>query len=226
MCGWCHAMIDLSASALDVAPALLGATLRANGVGIRITETEAYLGAEDPASHAFKGPSERNASMFLAGGHAYTYLIYGVHVCLNIVTGEQGNGQAVLIRAGEVIEGEELARERRPNVIRSRDLAKGPANLVACLGLSLEYDGEAIAVDNPEARAAIHLVSGPECGRVAKGARVGVSGIGGDRQLFPWRFWCDADPTVSPYRRGGGARAKHGRKADVDARNVDQLGFA
>ena len=220
-------MVDFSQSALDVAPQLLGATLSANGVAIRLTETEAYLGADDPASHAFRGPTERNASMFLAGGHAYIYLIYGMHLCLNISTGPEGEGQAVLLRAGEVVDGVDLARARRPNVVRHRDLAKGPANLVRCLGLSAEYDGEPVALDDADSRRHLHLSSPSEAaGRIARGPRVGVSGIGGDRQLYPWRFWIDGDPSVSPYRRGGGSRAKHGRKADVDARNLDQLGFA
>lgn len=94
-------MVDFSQSALDVAPQLLGATLSANGVAIRLTETEAYLGADDPASHAFRGPTERNASMFLTGGHAYIYLIYGMHLCLNISTGPEGEGRPSFFAPGK-----------------------------------------------------------------------------------------------------------------------------
>ena len=224
------AVIDFSASAFCVVPALFGAAVEAGGVAIGLAETEACLGADDPAFHALRGPTARNASMFLAGGHGYMYLVYGIHLCLIISTGGEGDGRAVLLRAGEVFDGVERARERRPNVVRDRDLAKGPANLVACLGLSAEFDGEPVVrVAGRRAGAAASLVlaeADMQPGRIARGSRVGVSGIGGDRRLYPWRFWIDGDATVSPFRCGGGSRAGRGRKGRIDARNTEQLGFA
>lgn len=190
----------LSGDAVAIAPALLGARLshrNADGVvTIRLTEVEAYRGnGEDPGSHAFRGRTPRNATMFGEPGHLYAYFTYGMHTCINIVCSPAGEASAVLLRAGEVVEGVELARSRRPSASADRDLARGPARLANALGVVLADDGA-------------DLFSGPfrltmpdvASGAAEAGPRVGVSGAGGSA-AFPWRFWIAGDPTVSVYRR-------------------------
>ena len=129
-----------SAPVDTVAPQLLDAVLRCNGVAVRLTEVEAYGGMQDPGSHAARGPTARNSVMFGPAGHLYVYLIYGMHCCANIVVGPEDEASAVLVRAGEVVEGLDLARERRP-AIRDSDLARGPACLCKALGIDRSHDG-------------------------------------------------------------------------------------
>ncbi len=224
-------MIDLFADPLTVAPQLLGSLVTANSVTIRLTEVEAYCGESDPASHAFKGRTPRNNTMFLGPGHLYVYFTYGMHYCMNVVCWPDGRAGGCLIRAGEVVDGEEIARERRPGVVRSRDLARGPANLTKVLGINRDADGSLLRVDGAVLASgahASHLVdlmtrddSPEESGfRVVTGPRVGVSGIGGDGVVYPWRYWIEGDPTVSAYKRGGGSRTRRGQAAAVAARNA------
>ena len=168
---------------LEVAPRLLNAVLRHEGVAVRITEVEAYDGANDPGSHAFKGPTARNAVMFGPPGRLYVYFTYGMHFCCNLVTGPDGDPGAVLLRAGEIVEGIEVARARHPK-LRDRDLARGPARLCKALGIDLSGNGM---------RADLAQGSMPE--RVETGPRVGLRHAA-DR---PWRFWIPGDPTVSRY---------------------------
>ena len=134
----------LSGPVLEVAPRLLGAELRhasdAGSVALRLTEVEAYDGANDAGSHAYRGRTPRNAVMFGPPGHLYCYFTYGMHVCCNVVTGTEGVASAVLLRAGEVIDGIELARSRRPGA-SDRDLARGPARLCKALGIELSDNG-------------------------------------------------------------------------------------
>lgn len=210
----------LSRDSLEVAPALLGAVISVSGsegrVAIRLTEVEAYRGEEDPGSHAFRGRTARNASMFEAGGCAYVYFTYGMHHCLNIVTGPAGMSRAVLLRGGEVIDGVELARARRPAARTDRDLARGPARLCAALGLDRSDDG--VPVGGPGSRISLTLPEprrAPDAERIRSGPRTGVAGPGGDGKAFPWRFWLDGDPTVSPYRPATAGRG-HGRRSDHD----------
>jgi DNA-3-methyladenine glycosylase len=169
---------------LEVAPRLLNAVLSHGGVSVRLTEVEAYAGVDDPGSHAYRGPTARNSVMFGAPGHLYVYFVYGMHHCANLVTGPAGEAGAVLLRAGEVVGGIELARERRPGS-SDRDLARGPARLCRALGIDLGDNG-----------VPAELTSGQEPGRISTGPRVGLRHAA-DR---PWRFWVSGDPTVSTYR--------------------------
>ncbi len=162
---------------------------------------EAYRGEKDPGSHAFRGRTARNASMFEAGGRIYVYFTYGMHHCLNIVTGPAGVSRAVLLRGGEVVEGIEQARARRPAARTDRDLARGPARLCAALGLDRSDDGALLG--GPGSRISLTLPEpqrAPDAGRIRRGPRTGVAGPGGDGDAFPWRFWLDGEPTVSTYR--------------------------
>lgn len=180
----------LAGDVLDVAPRLLGAHLVHGGVTVRLTEVEAYAGEADPGSHAFRGPTARNRVMFGPAGFLYTYLIYGMHVCANVVTGPDGTASAVLLRAGEVVEGLDVAKQRRPGV-PDHDLARGPAKLCRVLGIGLEQGG-ADLVHGP-----VRLVPAPSPAvPVSTGPRVGL------RQAaeHPWRYWLTGDSTVSAYR--------------------------
>ena len=169
---------------LEVAPRLLGAVLTHGGVSVRLTEVEAYAGPHDPGSHAFRGPTARNAAMFGPPGHLYVYFVYGMHHCANLVTGPVGDPGAVLLRAGEVVDGLDVARGRRPGA-RDRDLARGPARLCRTLGIDLADNGI-----RPE------LAQGERVHQISTGPRVGLRQAA-DR---PWRFWVTGDPTVSTYR--------------------------
>ena len=195
----------LRCDSLEAAPALLGAVITvadsAGRVAIRLTEVEAYRGEKDPGSHAFRGRTARNASMFEAGGCIYVYFTYGMHHCLNIVTGPAGVSRAVLLRGGEVVEGLEQARGRRPAARTDRDLARGPARLCSALGLDRSDDGALLG--GPGSRISLtlpRLQRAPDPARIRSGPRTGVAGPGGDGSSFPWRFWLHGEPTVSPYR--------------------------
>lgn len=170
---------------LEAAPRLLGATLHHAGVTVRLTEVEAYDGANDPGSHAFRGPTKRNAVMFGAPGLFYVYRSMGLHFCANVVVGTHGDPAAVLLRAGEVVDGVELARQRRGNSA-IRDLARGPGRLGQALALTLDDNGT-----RPD------LVLAETPANVDTGPRVGLSKAA-DR---PWRFWISGDQFVSAYRR-------------------------
>jgi DNA-3-methyladenine glycosylase len=183
---------------LDVAPALLGATMTHAGVTVRLTEVEAYAGEADPGSHAYRGPTPRTGVMFGAAGHLYVYFTYGMHWCANVVCGPDGEASAVLLRAGEVVGGVDIAASRRAG-ISGRDWARGPARLAKALGLAGEQTGlDACAPDGPAAFHAppVHVPAS----RIRTGPRVGVGGAGGDPAAYPWRFWLDGEATVSAYR--------------------------
>ncbi len=181
-----------------VARLLLGALLThdtAEGrVTVRLTEVEAYAGARDPASHAYRGRTARNGVMFGPAGHLYVYFSYGMHWCANVVTGPAGEASAVLLRAGEVVEGVDLAGRRRGARVTFRGLARGPACLTQALGVDRSSDG----ADLCDA-AGLRLEAGEPVpsSRVLTGPRVGVS-VAYD---VPWRFWLAEEPTVSAYRR-------------------------
>ena len=188
-----------------IAPALLGARLTVaspeGSVGVRLTEVEAYAGEIDPGSHAFRGKTARNASMFEAAGRIYVYFTYGMHYCANVVCGMEGVSRAVLMRAGEVVEGIDVARTRRPAASKDRDLARGPARLTSALGLTREDDGQPLGGAGSRIRLELaEPADAVPAELVRSGPRVGVAGPGGDGEAFPWRFWIDGDPTVSPYK--------------------------
>jgi DNA-3-methyladenine glycosylase len=181
----------LEAPVLEVAPRLLGSVLRHGDVACRITEVEAYDGAGDPGSHAFRGPTPRNAVMFGPSGHLYVYFTYGMHFCCNVVCGPEGTASAVLLRAGRVTEGLELSRSRRVAARRDRDLARGPARLCQALGIASDANGH----DLTAPPLTLTLADAPVTG-ARTGPRVGLRGAP-DR---PWRFWVADDDTVSTYR--------------------------
>ncbi len=187
-------MLDLSRPADEVAPLLLGSTLWRGSVGVRLTEVEAYLGLQDAASHAFRGPTRRAGVMFGPPGVMYVYLSYGMHVCGNIVCSPVGTASAVLLRAGEVVGGEVEARGRRGDVPASR-LASGPGNLGAALGLRVSDSGTPLGD-------VFRLVEGRPSGRIARGPRIGVARAVAE----PLRFWLVGEPSVS---RGHGSAARH-----------------
>jgi DNA-3-methyladenine glycosylase len=179
-----------------VARMLLGAILRhqteEGAVAGRIVETEAYLW-DDPACHTFGGITPRNAVMFGPPGHAYVYFIYGMHFCFNAVTGPEGVGEAVLIRAVEPIQGVETMRRRRnlpPDApsARDRDLARGPGRLARAMGIGREQNG----ADLTRGNLVILPGDGPP-GEIVAAPRVGVR-LAADR---PWRFLIHGHPCVS-----------------------------
>ncbi|HET7554449.1 MAG TPA: DNA-3-methyladenine glycosylase [Gaiellaceae bacterium] len=160
----------------EVAPDLIGVTLLVGGVGGRIVEVEAY-DHEDPASHGFRGRTDRNASMFGPPGHAYVYRSYGIHWCLNLVCEEEGVANAVLLRALEPTHGLDVMRERR-GLDRERLLCSGPGRLCQALGVTREHDG--LPLDRPpfellERDRRIELVRGPRIG-ITRAAEL------------PWRY--------------------------------------
>ncbi len=200
------ARTQLSRPAAEVAPRLLGALLVSDlgpRVAVRVTEVEAYGGVgSDPASHAHRRRTERNASLFGPVGRAYVYFTYGMHWCLNVVAHTEGTAGGALIRAGEVITGVSAARSRRTSARRDRDLASGPARLAVCLGVTGDQDGIDLLDPVSPLRLELQAVDGSLA--IASGPRTGIAGAGADT---PWRFWVDGDPTVSPYRRSAARKS-------------------
>lgn len=183
---------DLSRPADEVAPSLLGSVLRNGPVAVRLTEVEAYDGAGDPASHAARGRTARNQVMFGPPGHLYVYFSYGMHWAMNVVCRGDGAASGVLLRAGEVVDGVELARVRRGRS-SDRDLARGPGRLTQALGINAEHLGRYLFDGgDPTLTPALGPAAAFE-----QGPRVGVS-LAADR---PWRFWIAGDRWVSDYRR-------------------------
>jgi DNA-3-methyladenine glycosylase len=193
---------------VQVAPDLLGCVLEhetAEGlVAVELTEVEAYAGQADPASHAYRGETPRNAVMFGPPGHAYVYFTYGMHFCVNLVCLGVGSASAVLLRAGRVIEGEELARARRTKssvVIAPRDLARGPARLCQALDIDMSLNGADVCAADSPLRVRRALVDPGTTDRSAErkirsGPRVGIAAAA----EVPWRFWLEGEPSVSVYR--------------------------
>ncbi|HEY5357329.1 MAG TPA: DNA-3-methyladenine glycosylase [Streptosporangiaceae bacterium] len=206
--------------ALAVAPEVLGCVLwhaSPDGtVAAVITEVEAYAGQADPASHAFRGQTARNAVMFGPPGHAYVYFTYGMHFCVNLVCEPAGKSSAVLLRAGRVIEGAELAAARRLRSraaggagagpgIADRDLARGPARLCQALGIDRSLDGaDVCAADSPLGVGTPPGWAPAAADAISTGPRVGIS----QAAEVPWRFWLAGEPSVSSYRRSAPRRGR------------------
>jgi DNA-3-methyladenine glycosylase len=196
-----------------VAPDLLGCLLShetAEGlVTVRLTEVEAYMGEADPASHAFRGRTARNAVMYGPAGHAYVYFTYGMHFCVNLVCEPEGHPSAVLLRAGQVVDGVPLAAARRSRrsrsgaVPRERDLARGPALLCEALGIDRSQDGADVCTPGSPLRALARPEPVPAAG-ISSGPRVGISRA----RDVAWRFWITGDPAVSAYRAYAPRRAR------------------
>jgi DNA-3-methyladenine glycosylase len=175
----------------DVAPDLIGVTLLVDGVGGRIVEVEAY-DHEDPASHGFRGRTDRNASMFGPPGHAYVYRSYGIHWCLNLVCEEVGVANAVLLRALEPTRGLEQMRARR-GLEDERLLCSGPGRLCQALGVTREHDG--LPLDRPP----FELLAGDSPVDVVNGPRIGITRAA----ELPWRYAEAGSRFLSrPLRRG------------------------
>ena len=184
-------MLDPAAHSTEVAQELLGATLYGPAGAGRIVETEAYGGAEDPASHAARGPTPRSEIMFGPPGRLYVYLIYGMHHCANVVTGEAGDGQAVLIRALEPV-GDTAAMETLRPVRRRRDLTNGPGKLCAALGIDRSHNY--LDVFDGAAAVRIEPRSGPlDPAAVVASTRIGLS-VAVDT---PWRWYLRDSEWVS-----------------------------
>ena len=228
-------------SAAVVAPALLGCVLEHDTpeglVAVALTEVEAYHGQADPASHAYRGQTPRNAVMFGPPGHAYVYFTYGMHFCVNLVCLPEGTASAVLLRAGRVVEGEGLARARRtapgPG---GRDLARGPARLCQALAITRAQNGADVC--DPASPLRVRWPRPAEAGAGSPGlakltgtgpmgsAEQAGAGLVGPAELagapighgprvgvsaagdVPWRFWVTGDPTVSVYRAHAPRRAR------------------
>jgi DNA-3-methyladenine glycosylase len=186
---------------VELARRLLGATIwTEDGDGLsagRIVETEAYGGPEDRASHARAGLTRRTAPMFGPPGHAYVYLVYGMHECLNVVAEEEGRAGAVLLRAAEPLLGVELMRRRRGRPADPVDrLAAGPARLAQALGVSRRLDGHDLTLGH---RLWLELDTAAEAAdsRVASGPRIGVAYAADGWAERPWRFWLTDSQAVS-----------------------------
>jgi DNA-3-methyladenine glycosylase len=180
-----------------VARQLLGKVLvRDDGRAARIVEVEAYRGAHDPGSHAYRGKTARNAVMFGPPGHLYVYFTYGMHWCANAVCGADGEGTAVLLRAAAPVDGLDLMRAVRP-VHRDVDLANGPAKLCQALGLDRRFDGADLVAGDRGVQIVDDGVPPPR--RPGNSTRVGLSA----GQDHPWRWWIEGDPNVSRGRPSG-----------------------
>jgi DNA-3-methyladenine glycosylase len=181
---------------LELAPDLLNKVLvhddpSVGRLAVRLVEVEAYRGGEDPGSHAYRGPTPRNTTMFGPPGHLYVYFSYGTHWCVNVVCGEVGVASAVLLRGAAPLEGLELMRARRVRARRDTDLCSGPGKLAQALALDRSFDATDLV------RGPVHLLDdgAPPPASPARSKRVGL-GVGkGEDQL--WRFSVPGDPNVS-----------------------------
>ncbi len=200
---------------LVVAPRLLGLVLVHGARAGRIVEVEAYRGAKDPASHAFRGRTARNATMFGRPGLLYVYFTYGMHFCCNVVCGPEGEPGAVLLRALEPVRGQasmrraRLAGRKTTGRMGGRaapadaELCRGPANLARALGLDRRSDGADLCTTGRGPR----LVDDGESvdrAAVAQGPRVGISVA----TEVPWRFWVTTSPAVSAPPRAAGHKRR------------------
>ena len=194
---------DFMGDPVDVAPWLLNKVLERAGRAGRIVEVEAYKGAVDPASHAYRGQTARTAVMFGPPAHLYVYFTYGMHWCANVVCGPEGQAAAVLIRALAPLRGLEEMRRARPAARRDRDLCNGPAKLCQALGITGADNGTyllsglagAAGSAGAPGSAAVRLLDDgtPPPGRPAQGGRIGIRVATEE----PWRFWVAGEECVS-----------------------------
>jgi DNA-3-methyladenine glycosylase len=195
---------ELALDPVELAELLLGAVIESTGpdgtVAVRLVEVEAYRGLDDPASHCYRGRTPRNTVMWGPAGYLYVYFVYGMHFCANVVGTEDGQPGAVLLRAGEIVSGADVARARRPAARGNGELAKGPAILTSVLGIDRDENG----ADLTDPESSIRLFTGERVPSesIRTGPRVGVAMA----MDTPWRFWIDGSPAVSTYRRGGKRR--------------------
>jgi DNA-3-methyladenine glycosylase len=183
-----------------LAPELLNKVLvrRAAGepaLAARIVEVEAYCGAEDAGSHAYRGETRRNTTMFGPAGHLYVYFTYGMHWCANVVSGEPGTASAVLLRAAAPLMGLDQMRARRPKARRDRDLLSGPAKLCAAFGISGALDGADLVRPDPVGQLRILDDGTPPPDVPLVTTRIGLAAGKGDE--YPWRFCVPSDPNLS-----------------------------
>ncbi|MCL4312672.1 MAG: DNA-3-methyladenine glycosylase [Actinobacteria bacterium] len=194
--------------ALEVAPSLLGKLLVKGDLWGRIVEVEAYRGSSDPASHAYKGMTKRNATMFGPAGHLYVYFTYGMHWCANIVCAPQGIAQAVLLRAISPLKGiEEMRQARGGKQVPDHEIGSGPAKLCQALGIDGTFDG----IDLVSKERGVTVVDdGFLPSELGQGVRIGIR----DGQEYEWRWWIAGDPNVSRFSnpRPSGTRSKVSRK--------------
>lgn len=181
---------ELAGDPEEVAPWLLHKVLVVGQRAARIVEVEAYRGEDDPASHAYRGMTARNATMFGRAGLLYVYFTYGMHWCANVVCGAEGSARAVLLRAGRPLAGLSAMRAARPAARSDRDLCSGPAKLCQALGVTGVLDGADLVAGRR-----VRLVDDgtPPPARPGRGRRVGVT-AGADLLL---RWWVDGDSNVS-----------------------------
>jgi DNA-3-methyladenine glycosylase len=182
--------------ARDLAPRLLNKLVVHDDPAIgrlsaRIVEVEAYAGSEDAGSHSYRGRTRRNGTMFGPPGHLYVYFTYGMHWCMNVVTGGPLVATALLLRAAAPVDGIEAMRARRPAARRDRDLCSGPARLAQALGVDGSFDG----VDLVRGPVRILDDGTPPPASVAVSTRVGLGAGKGD--THPWRWYVPGDPNVS-----------------------------
>jgi DNA-3-methyladenine glycosylase len=182
--------------AVTLAPALLGCELvhtigQQTTAGI-IVETEAYR-QDDEASHSFGGQTQRNGVMFGAAGYVYIYFTYGMHYCFNVVAGQEGVAEAVLIRALQPTQGIALMQRRRNNT-DPLNLCSGPAKLVQAMGLGPEQNGANLTTSH------LHIQRRSTAPRVAAGPRIGIRRA----TTTPWRFWVAANPYVTKHKFNNG----------------------
>jgi DNA-3-methyladenine glycosylase len=184
----------LAGDPVEVAPQLLNTLLVHHERIVRIVEVEAYRGPDDPASHAYRGQTKRNAAMFGPPGRLYVYFTYGMHWCANVVCGPESVGWAVLLRAAAPVAGIEAMWAARSAARRASDLCSGPAKLCQAMGLTGEFDGQDLMA--PGGAVGLYADSTPPPTVAGNGPRIGIS-LAAER---PWRWWVPDDPNVSGRR--------------------------
>lgn len=185
--------------ALDVARDLIGCLfvhMHPEGdLAVRLVETEAYRGFEDPGSHGFRGPTPRTRTMFGPPGRLYVYFTYGMHWCVNLVCAKEGVCQAVLLRAGEPVEGVDRMRVNRGGISNDRLLAGGPARLAQAMGISKAHDGASLLRGGTFYCAEDETTRVMRTADIAQTKRIGLAAGRGDE--IPWRFVVPGNPHAS-----------------------------